>query len=355
MNFDGFLQTKDSTIVHTRKLTWEKVYAVVEPQINAEGIHVWPFDTSFPIDIRFFDVDGSGPDIRMNRHDYFELFYACSGKGVCQVQDRRFAVGKGDLLLIGSDLYHRILANRGQNMKAIVLFFQPDLVRAAEPTGEDMQYLMPFFVHDPNFPHVIGATEGIPTQILDLIQRIQVELPATSNRARLAVKTYLKMILMLLVNHYSSYLGTRETFNRKQSAIQRLRPLFEHLENHYPEAIRVEDAARICATSSSHFMYFFKRVTGQSFLAYLNHFRIAKAQSLLGSTDKSISEISQEIGFCDQSHFGVVFRKLVGMTPLAYRRKFRGADNANEPFEAVPSFEELESQFQDHRLAIAIK
>ena len=42
----------------TRKLTWEKEYSVVEPQINAEGVHVWPFDPSFPIDIRFFDLDG---------------------------------------------------------------------------------------------------------------------------------------------------------------------------------------------------------------------------------------------------------------------------------------------------------
>jgi len=95
----------------------------------------------------------------------------------------------------------------------------------------------------------------------------------------------------------------------------------------------VEDAARICATSNSHFMYFFKRATGQSFLAYLNHFRIAKAQSLLALTDQSISEISQAIGFCDQSHFGVAFRKLVGMTPLSYRRCF---GQAGEEVSHVP-------------------
>jgi AraC-like DNA-binding protein len=77
-------------------------------------------------------------------------------------------------------------------------------------------------------------------------------------------------------------------------------------------------------------MYFFKRVTGQSFLAYLNRFRIAKAQSLLASTDSPISAVSQQIGFCDQSHFGVVFRKLVGMTPLAYRRRF-GWNDQPEP------------------------
>jgi AraC-like DNA-binding protein/quercetin dioxygenase-like cupin family protein len=313
------------------KSTWEKAYGVVEPQINAEGVHVWPFDPSFPIDIRFFDLDGRH-NIRMNRHDYFELLYAYSGEAVYQVQDRRFQVRKGDLAVIGSTLYHGITGDPCLQMKAIVLFFKPELVRASEASGDDMEYLMPFFLQDQHFPHIVPGNTGIPSQTLDLIKRIQAELPATSSRARLAVKTYLKMILILLVNHYTAYLGSHETFNRKQSAIQRLRPLFEYLEGHYDQPIRVEEAARICATSNSHFMYFFKRVTGQSFLAYLNRFRIAKAQSLLASTDSPISAVSQQIGFCDQSHFGVVFRKLVGMTPLAYRRRF-GWNNQPEPID----------------------
>ncbi len=304
--------------------TWEKAFAVVEPRINAEGVHVWPFDLSFPIDVRFFDLNGC-QNTRMNRHDYFEILYIHSGRAVCQVQDRHFQVRKGDLAVIGSSLYHRLTSPALQPMKVIVLFFLPELVRASEANGDGMEYMMPFFSQGSDFPHVIPATTGLPAQAVELIKRIQAELPAVSNRARLAVKTYLKMILMLMVNHYAAYLGSQETSNHKQVSIQRLRPLFEYLEKHYDERIRVEDAARICATSCSHFMYFFKQVTGQSFLAYLNQFRIAKARSLLTSTERPISEISQEVGFCDQSHFGVAFRKLVGMTPLAYRRRFHEA------------------------------
>jgi len=74
-------------------------------------------------------------------------------------------------------------------------------------------------------------------------------------------------------------------------------------------------------------MYFFKRATGQSFVPYLTQYRITKAKTFLESTDKPISDISQEVAFCSQSYFGMVFRKLVGMTPLAYRRRCgRGVD-----------------------------
>jgi AraC-like DNA-binding protein len=71
-------------------------------------------------------------------------------------------------------------------------------------------------------------------------------------------------------------------------------------------------------------MNLFKEVTGQSFVTYLNGFRVAKAQGLLSTTDKPLSEISLEAGFCTQSYFGMVFRRVTGMTPLAYRMQSLG-------------------------------
>ena len=80
--------------------------------------------------------------------------------------------------------------------------------------------------------------------------------------------------------------------------------------------------------SESHFMSLFKRVTGLSFVTYLNHFRIERAQALLAKTEESMAFISQQVGFCDQSYFGIVFRKVVGTTPAIYRRRFRNENPA---------------------------
>ncbi len=124
------------------------------------------------------------------------------------------------------------------------------------------------------------------------------------------------------MNHYAAYLGNQETVDRKETELQRLAVLFDYLEQHYHEPIRVAEAAHVCALSASHFMYFFRKATGQSFLGYLNRFRVAKAQASLVWTEQTLAEISLATGFCDQSHFGQVFRKLVGMTPLNYRHRF---------------------------------
>ena len=304
------------------EFNWEMDFPVIEPQINAQGVHVWPFDHSFPVDIRFFECSQLH-GVRMNRHDYLELVYIYSGEPSFQILDRFYTLGGGDLLLIGNTLYHRQLARTdGVKDRVVILIFKPELIRTASDNGDGIEYLMPFYSQNSEFPHVIPAETTVPARIFELIKEMVAEFPATTNRARLAVKTYLKMALVLIVNHYADYLGTQKTFHNKEQAFKRLRPLFDWIDHHYADPITVDDAAKICAMSTSYFMRFFKQVTGQSFLSYLNHFRIAKAQVLLATTDKSISEIGQEIGFCDQSYFGMVFRKLVHTTPLCYRRQF---------------------------------
>ena len=103
--------------------------------------------------------------------------------------------------------------------------------------------------------------------------------------------------------------------------MDRLKPLFDMMENNYAGRISTEDAAAIVNMSLSTFRRTFIQLTGESFVQYLNTFRIAQAQKLLASTDMPISEVCLEVGFCDQSYFGMIFRRLTQMTPRHYRQK----------------------------------
>jgi AraC-like DNA-binding protein/mannose-6-phosphate isomerase-like protein (cupin superfamily) len=301
------------------KASYRDHFDLVEPQINAEGVHIWPFDIPCPVDVLFLTVDDRHR-VRMNRHGYFEVLYLCSGSANCHIQDRLLPFNEGDLAIIGSTLYHRIECQSSQPVTLAALFFEPDLIRC-DGASDSAEYLTPFLLQDEDFPHVIPAETGVPRQVLDLMLRIRSEIPATSARGRLAIKTYLKMLLMQLVNQYAPYAGTVETYQRQQQNLERLRPLFRYLGENCGNAVQVREAARICGMSESHFMSLFKRVTGLSFVTYFNHFRIERAQALLAKTDESMANISQQVGFCDQSYFGTVFRRIVGMTPATYRRR----------------------------------
>ena len=81
--------------VHVPKKSCKDHFSLVEPQINADGVHVWPFDVSCPVDVLFLTEDGRH-NVRMNRHGYFEVLYFCSGSADCHIQDRLLPVGEGD-------------------------------------------------------------------------------------------------------------------------------------------------------------------------------------------------------------------------------------------------------------------
>jgi AraC-like DNA-binding protein len=317
-------------------------YLVLDSQVNADGVHVWPFDPRFPIDVVHHHLSGLQP-FRMNRHDYLEILYLNAGELVWQVQDRPVTQSKGDLFVMGSAKYHRVTENSSSQATVESLFFHPDLIRASSVCRDDSEYLGAFQSFDPGFPHLIPASTGVPSEVRGLIARIHQELPASSDRARLCVKTYLKMILVVLLNHYSSNRMIPARFDRRQRALERFKPLFEFLDRQYWDQITPIDAAKTVNMSPSHFRRAFKQVTGQSFVLYLNHFRIAKAQELLVSTDKSIAEVGMEVGFCDQSYFGLIFRRCTQMTPLFYRNRAQQLSQMDRAPLPRPSILEPES------------
>lgn len=311
------------------KFPWKRDYQFVEPGINAEGVRIYPFDRSFPLDVSFQIV--SGPKhVRLNRHEFFEVMYMFRGRTEIQVRDAYFPVGPGDLVVMGPHRYHRVLHSPNSEVKLISLNFQPEIVRSGSTDPDGERFLSPFLYQDSQFPHVITGSRGVSRGAFDLILKMHRELPARTSFRRLAVRTYLRMLLLTLLRHYAQYFATRRIMDRKETDQRRLQPLFRLLDDSLAETITVQDAARVCAMSASHFMRFFKITVGQPFRAYLTSFRIAKARYLLSNSDSSIAEISEQVGFCSQSYFGEVFRSQVGMTPRAYRLEFGGKGREQE-------------------------
>jgi AraC-like DNA-binding protein len=58
-----------------------------------------------------------------------------------------------------------------------------------------------------------------------------------------------------------------------------------------------------------------------------------RAQGLMLSTDKPLSEIAAECGLADQPHFTRLFRRVVGESPAAWRRARAnpGPDRESDP------------------------
>lgn len=76
-------------------------------------------------------------------------------------------------------------------------------------------------------------------------------------------------------------------------------------------------------TPSNHISQTLNVFLGQTFFDFVNGWRIRDACGLLETTDLSVLEISDEVGFQSRSTFNAAFRKLQGIAPSAYRVRHR--------------------------------
>ena len=84
--------------------------------------------------------------------------------------------------------------------------------------------------------------------------------------------------------------------------------------------MRNEELAAVARLSTSHFNVAFRNSVGESPHEYVVRRRVERAQGLMLSTDKSLSDIAAECGLADQPHLTRLFRRIVGESPAAWRR-----------------------------------
>lgn len=67
-----------------------------------------------------------------------------------------------------------------------------------------------------------------------------------------------------------------------------------------------------------------KKETGHTGQSLIDRYAVLKAMAKLSYSDKSIKEISNELDFPSQSDFGKFFKRVTGESPLAFRKSRRG-------------------------------
>ena len=84
---------------------------------------------------------------------------------------------------------------------------------------------------------------------------------------------------------------------------------------------RLDSLAREARLSPSLLIAQFKQMTGLPPYHYQLACRLEKAKSLLTATDKPITQIAFDLGFCASQHFSGHFKRAFGMTPKAWRKQ----------------------------------
>lgn len=106
---------------------------------------------------------------------------------------------------------------------------------------------------------------------------------------------------------------------------ERLERVVAHIHAHHAKPLSVDELAKIAHLSVRQLHRQFRSVFGMSTQTFIVRTRVQAASDDLLLTEKPLSEIAFEHGFCDQSAFSRRFAEHTGETPLRFRQRSRRA------------------------------
>ncbi|MBW7458739.1 helix-turn-helix domain-containing protein [Paenibacillus sepulcri] len=276
---------------------------------------------------RFFDLD---IDIFVNRqqesfslcqhtHDFVEICIVGEGCGFHYIEDQVLPVKQGDLFLIPIGTSHVFRPSSPERDKVLVVYNCIFRNRAIENWrhyfAEDSEMLRMIY-----YPH---ERKGRWLQFHDKHNTLQAmfhnmhwEYLKRNQGCEIILTTSLIQMLMLLQR-----LEMERDFT--PSPNNKLEDVLHYIKNNYSKNITAQHVADHFYMSVSHFQRLFKKSTELTFIQYLQNIRIQKCCDLLESTDISIHETANLVGYLDMKFFHALFRKKTGVTPRQYRQNYQ--------------------------------
>ncbi|MGM9681795.1 MAG: helix-turn-helix domain-containing protein [Eubacteriales bacterium] len=259
-----------------------------------------------------------------HEHDFIEIAYIVSGKGVHVIGDDRIPTGKGDIFLLDAHVPHEYFAEEGSPLLVCNCVFQPPAVSDSFRSGERFLDWAYHSLYQPSlsaegpkdYVKLLGTGGHEFENILDIMYA------ECHNRREGTGQVVRANLIILLVTLFRLYDSTpdrsaADAYYRRHI----VQNTTDYIREHYKENIRCEDLAEHCFLSVSHFSRIFREVTGTTALNVLRDYRIEISCDLLLYTQMPISEVANSVGYTDMKHFYRLFRKIKGVTPGEYRKQ----------------------------------
>src|SRR5690606_13409772 len=97
-----------------------------------------------------------------------------------------------------------------------------------------------------------------------------------------------------------------------------IRAVKDYVKNGYAQEITLADIADSLYVNRNYLSQLFKQVTGETFVNYLNKFRIEKAKEILRERHYMIYEVSEMVGYQNPTYFSQVFKSITGVSPSEF-------------------------------------
>jgi len=260
-----------------------------------------------------------------HEHDVMIIAMVLRGRGVHRTIYGSDPVRPGDVFILRPGMWHAFSECSALNV--FVCYFPPEL----------LQKELPWLLEDPalNYLFRVGPRsvdrQGVIS--LHIPQEARKECLRSFEgilefqdlepvRARTVQLGYLLLFLGQLARWAAPELqlpDKKRSDRVHRVVIEGMRLLKEDLAREWT----LKELADALHVEKSYVVRLFKSHTGLSPMAYLAHCRAERAATLLLTTDETVTEVAQRVGWSDPNYFARRFRTHFGMSATTYRERFR--------------------------------
>ncbi|MCL6604798.1 MAG: AraC family transcriptional regulator [Paenibacillus sp.] len=253
-------------------------------------------------------------------HEHFEIIVMEHGHALFHIDSQPYEVKQGDVLIVPSGGLHVGYSLKDGDVSYVSIVFHSSLFNDWADDPQHEKFVAPYLDNRFQFPVKPSDHEPASSAYYSLLSGILTEYQNKGPAYQLIIKNQLHLLFTLLARTFLPHQQASKPKERLSINRERFKPLLEHLEEHFSDKITIEEAAKSVNLNPYHFCKTFKKLTGRTFVDYVNVCRMDEAERLLLETHLSVTEIAGMVGCDNPNYFTKLYRQYKGLTPSQARK-----------------------------------
>ncbi len=231
--------------------------------------------------------------------DQYEIHYGIQGQGSLKMGDRQFSLGPGTLAIVPPETEHGVVFhNSGFALSYYAILFQPD--------SEDTELLEQI-----ERLSIANRTFTLKDNYRFFFEELRIRGHSEKKSLQKVAQHQLAMLLYLLEEEQVPAHGGDARIDKALKIMQ----------NHMYRNLSLEELSAKLGITAPYCIKLFKERMGITPMKYFVQLKIETAGALLESTNRSLIEIAEDLGFYSEFHFSRVFKQYTGEAPSHYRQR----------------------------------
>ena len=218
-------------------------------------------------------------------------------------------------IMVNSRQLHYGFSAEHNECEFICILLSPELLSGNEWFCQN--YIEPI-TENPLYPYLYLDGETWKSSILESLNRLY---SAFTEHEELPYFALLEEYLSIMNLLYKNLDVENRTPAKESNELASLRNMITLIEEHFDQRITLENIASAGACCKSRCSSLFKKYLRETPMTYIAKLRLQKSLAPLLNSDKSITNIAYEYGFCGPSYYCETFQKYYGISPLQYRKQ----------------------------------